>query len=298
MKSDVECGRCADRAAWLCLVGNILGCVLKAAIGMISGSLALVADAIHSGADVLVSIVTLCAVYLGKRPADKCHPYGHGKSEFISGAFVGLVLFVGSACIIVSALEHLLSKITFQPPHFIALPAAAISIVLNEMMFRYTHCAARRVNSAGLEALAWDNRSDAISSTPVFLGILGAQFGFPLLDPLAALLVGILVGKIGWEILAKNLGGLMDRPLHDEEMTCIKKVVLAVSGVQGISGLKTRSMGRDHFVDLEILVDAQTTVEKGNSIAGRVRSALRRKMSHMGNITICCRSKDKERLKT
>lgn len=290
MKSDIQCKRCADQAAWLCLLGNILGCAIKGIIGVVSGSLALVADAIHSGADVLISIVTILAVYLGRRPPDKCHPYGHGKAEFVSGAFVGIVLFTGAAFIVVSALASIMSKATLHAPHFMALPAAAISIVLNELMFRYTHCAAKRVKSAGLEALAWDNRSDAISSTPVFLGLLGAQFGWLWLDPLAAVLVGVLVGKIGWQILAKNLGGLMDAALQHEETEHIKEAALAVSGVQGVGSLKTRSMGRNSFIDLEIFIDAKATVENGDSIARRVRSALRRKADCLGNITVSYKS--------
>ncbi|MFC1462019.1 cation diffusion facilitator family transporter [Verrucomicrobiota bacterium] len=288
VRTDAVCTRCADRAALICTAGNIFLCVIKAVMGILTGSLALVADAIHSGADVLVSVVTIFAVHIGQKPPDTGHPYGHGKTEFISGAFVGLVLFIGAACIIASAIGHLLRKATLDPPHFTALAAAAVSIALNELLYHYAHCAASRTNSSGLEALAWDNRSDAISSMPVFFGVLGALLGFPLLDPLAALLVGLLVGKIGWEILAENIGALMDAPLHSDQIDHMKQLVLAVPSVHGIGYLRTRGMGRDYLVDLQILVNAATTVERSHDIANKVRTVLRRKIEHLSHITVTC----------
>ena len=287
---DEVCKKCADRAMWVCLAGNVFLCVFKGIIGVISGSLAVIADAAHSGADVLVSIVAIITVYLARKPPDKTHPYGHGKTEFIGGAFVGVVLLVGSACIVVYSVGHLLQKGTFGRPHFIALAAAAISILTNELLFRWTICAGKRVNSAAIEAEAWDNRSDAYSSIPVFFGVLGAQFGFRSLDPLAALFVGILVGKIAFELLSKNLHGLMDVPLHSNEIKRIKEVVVATEGVKDMGYLRTRGMGRHYMADMQILVNPKTTVEKSNTIASEVRSVLRREIKHLEDITIVCKA--------
>jgi cation diffusion facilitator family transporter len=289
MKADEKCKTCADRVMWVCLAGNAFMCLFKGIIGFISGSLAVLADCLHSGADVLVSAVAIVAVYLGKKPPDKTHPYGHGKSEFIGGVFVGFVLLCASACVVVSAVGHLLRTGTPGRPHPIALAAAAISILVNEMLFRWTICAAKRVNSAALEAEAWDNRSDSMSSIPVFFGVLGAQFGFRSLDPLAALFVGLLVGKIGFQLLNKNLHGLMDMPLHSEEISRMRELVVAVAGVKGIGYLRTRGMGRHYLADLQILVDPRTTVEKSSTIAREVRSILRRKITHLKDITIVCK---------
>ena len=289
IKVDEKCKRCANRAIWVCLAGNVLLFVLKGIIGFISGSLAVLADSLHSGADVLDSSITLIAIHLGKKPPDRTHPYGHGKTEFVAGAFIGIVLLIGTACIVVTSAGHLLRKVHYPQPHFIALAAAAISVLVNETLFRWTICAAKRVNSAAIEAEAWDNRSDAFSSMPVFLGVLGAQFGFSSLDPLAALFVGLLVGKIGFQLLSKNLHGLMDVPLHSEEISRIRELVVAVPGVKGIDYLRTRGMGRHYLADLQILVNARTTVEKSNAIAREVRSALRREIKHLEDITIACR---------
>lgn len=294
---DEKCRKCANKAIWACLWGNLFLCAFKVVIGIVSGSLAVLADALHSGADVLDSTVTLIAIRLGKKPPDKTHPYGHGKTEFISGAFIGLVLLVGSAWIIVSSGGKLLSRVNHPAPHFIALAAAAISIVVNEMMFRYAICAGRRVNSAAIEAEAWDNRADCLSSIPVFFGVLGAQFGFRSLDPLAALLVGLLVGKVGFELLSKNLHGLMDAPLHSKQVRRIKELVRTVPGVKGIGYLKTRGIGRQYLADLQILVNPRITVEKSNSIAHKVRTVLRNEIKHLEDITIACKSHTERREK-
>ncbi len=284
---------------WVCLAGNVFLCVFKVIVGVISGSLAVIADALHSGADVLVSVVAIITVYLAKRPADKTHPYGHGKTEFIGGVFVGIILLVGASFITVSSIGHLLKSAHQPPPHFIALAAAAISIVVNEMLFKWTICAAKRVNSAALEAEGWDNRSDAYSSVPVFFGVLGAQFGFRSLDPLAALFVGILVGKIAFELLSKNLHGLMDVPLHSNEIKHIKELVVATGGVEDIDYLRTRGMGRHYMADMQILVNAKTTVEKSNAITAEIRSTLRREIQHLEDITIVCRADTgKQRIQT
>ncbi len=287
---DEKCKRCADRAMWCCLVGNLFLCIFKAIVGVLSGSLALVADALHSGADVLISVVAIITVHLAKKPADTTHPYGHGKTEFIGGVFVGIVLLLGASFIVVSSIGHLLSSYRQPPPHFIALAAAAISITVNELMFRWTICASNRVNSAALEAEAWDNRSDAFSSIPVFFGVLGAQFGFRSLDPLAASFVGLLVGKIGFELLSKNLHGLMDIPLEQCELERINELVTSTRGVKDIDYLRTRGMGRHFMADMQILINPKTTVERSNAIATEVRNTLRREIKHLEDITIVCKA--------
>jgi len=272
------------------LLGNVFLCIFKGVVGVIGGSLAVIADAVHSGADVLDSVVAMVAAHLGKKPPDRTHPYGHGKTEFIAGALIGIVLLIGASCIIVTSVGYLLRRVHQPPPHFIALAAAAISIAVNEMLFRYAICAGRRVNSAAIEAEAWDNRADAFSSVPVFFGVLGAQFGFRSLDPLAALLVGILVGKVGFELVGKNIHGLMDMPLHSKEISRIRELVVATPGVKDIGYLRTRGMGRHYLADLQILVNPKTTVEKSNAIATKVRNALRREIKHLEDITIVCRA--------
>ena len=290
IKVDEKCKRCAEHAILLCMCANIFLCAFKALIGYFTGSLAVMADAAHSGADVLDAIVAMIATRIGNKPPDKNHPYGHGKTEFMGGLFIGIVLLTGASFIAVNAITHLLRNVPQPPPHFIAIFAALTSIAVNEMLFRKASCAARHVNSAAIEAEAWDNRADCFSSMPVLFGVLGAQFGFTKLDPLAALLVGILVGKVGFELLSKNIHGLMDMPLHSSEIKHIKELVVATTGVRDIGYLRTRGMGRHYMADMQILVSSRTTVQKSNAIAAEIRDVLQREIKHLEDITIVCKA--------
>lgn len=291
---DEKCKKCADHAIWICMGANIFLCALKGIIGYLTGSLALMADSLHSGADVMDAIVAMIATRIGNKPPDEKHPYGHGKTEFMGGVFIGIVLLAGASSISVNALIHLIRNAPQPPPHFIAIFAALTSIAVNEMLFRRASCAARRVNSAALEAEAWDNRADCFSSMPVLFGVFGAQFGFSKLDPLAALLVGILVGKVGFELLSKNLHGLMDMPLHSDEIKRIKELAIATAGVEDIDRLRTRGMGRHYMADMQILVKPRTSVKKSNVIVTELKNTLQREIKHLEDITIVCRADTKK----
>ncbi len=293
-KVDEKCRKCADHAIIICMCANIFLCALKGFIGYFTGSLALVADAAHSGADVMDAVIAMVATKIGDKPPDKNHPYGHGKTEFIGGLIIGLVLLTGASFIGVSALSHLLKKVPQPPPHFIAVFAALISIAVNEMLFRRASCAAKRVNSAALEAEAWDNRADCFSSMPVLVGVVGAQFGFTMLDPLAALFVGFLVGKVGFELASKNVHGLMDMPLHSGEVERITDLVTATDGVKGIDYLRTRGMGRHYMADMQILVSPKTTVLESNALTKEIRGLLRDEIRHLEDIIIVCKVETKK----
>jgi len=290
---DEKCKLCANHAIWICMGANIFLCALKGIIGYLTGSLALMADSLHSGADVMDAIVAMIATRIGDKPPDEKHPYGHGKTEFMGGVFIGIVLLTGASSIVVNAITHLFRNVPQPPPHFIAIFAALVSITVNEMLFRRASCAAKRVNSAALEAEAWDNRADCYSSMPVLFGVLGAQFGFTKLDPLAALLVGILVGKVGFELLSKNLHGLMDSPLHPDEIERIKELVVANTDVEDIDHIRTRGMGRHYMADMQILVKPRTSVKRSNIIVAELKNTLRREIQHLEDITIVCRADTK-----
>ncbi len=288
-KINEKCERCADQAILMCMLANIFLVAFKAIIGYVSGSLAVMADAVHSGADVMDAIVAMIATKIGNKPPDENHPYGYGKTEFMGGVFIGIVLFTGASLIAVNAISHLIRHTRQAPPHFIAVFAALVSIAVNDMLYRNASCAAKKVNSAAIEAEALDNRGDCYSSMPVLFGVLGAQFGFTMLDPLAALVVGILVGRIGFKLLSKNIHGLMDAPLHSSEVERIKKLVVAVTGVKDIGYLRTRGMGRHYSADMQIMLNSRTTVAKSNAIASEIKTMLREEIKHLEDITIVCK---------
>ncbi len=290
IKVDEKCKRCAEHAILLCMCANIFLCAFKGFIGYFTGSLAVMADAAHSGADVMDAVIAMIATQIGNKPPDKNHPYGHGKTEFIGGLVIGVVLLTGASFIAINAITHLFRNVPQPPPHFIAIFAALTSIAVNEMLFRRASCAAKKVNSAAIEAEAWDNRADCFSSMPVLFGVLGAQFGFTKLDPLAALFVGILVGKVGFELLSKNIHGLMDMPLHSKEIKRIKELVVATAGVKDLDYLRTRGMGRHYMAEMQIMVSPRTTVKKSDAITAEIKNILRQEINHLEDITVACKS--------
>lgn len=283
-----KCQKCADQAILMCMLANIFLVAFKGIIGYLTGSLAVMADAVHSGADVVDAIVAMITTRIGDMPPDENHPYGHGKTEFMGGVFIGIVLFTGASFIVVNAIAHLLRNVPQPPPHFIAVFAAIVSIAVNDMLYRNASCAARKVNSAAIEAEALDNRGDCYSSMPVLFGVLGAQFGFTKLDPLAALVVGVLVGRIGFGLISKNIHGLMDAPLHFKEIDKIRELVVAVPGVRDIGYLRTRGLGRHYSADMQIMLNSRTTVAKSNAIASEIKSLLREEIKHLEEIIVVC----------
>jgi cation diffusion facilitator family transporter len=274
----------------MCLVGNSALVVFKGTVGLLTGSMAIVADACHSGVDAVCAVAALVTIYLGKKPVDKSRAYGYGKTEFAGGALSDTVLICVASYIAISSLSLLTSSDPLRPPHYIAMGAAIVSILTNEMLHHHALCVGTRVNSSVIEALAWDNRADALLSIPVFLGVLGAQLGYPALDPLAALLLAVLLGTKGFISLRRNVQGLMDLlPLESTEVGRMRELTAAVPGVKGIGYLKTRAMGRQYLADMEILVDPTESVEKSHRIAGEVRDVVRREIRLLGDVAIVCR---------
>ncbi|MBF0499279.1 MAG: cation transporter [Candidatus Riflebacteria bacterium] len=285
-----ECKQCAGTSVHHHnILGNIFLAVFKGLLGVLSSSSGLIADAVHSSADVLDSFVTLIAVWIGEKPPDKRHPYGYGKIENISGVIVGCVLFFGSSSIIIFAFKDLISDDTPPIPHFVALMASFISILTNEIIYREEICAAQKVNSPALEAEAWDNRVDALSSVAVFLGLLGAHLGYPRLDPLAALIVGSIVLAIACSLIEKNFGDLMDIGLSADKVLQIRALVNSDPDVREIGYIRTRKAGRIQLIDLEILVNAGTSFPEANAISQRIVELLNHHICHLGNATVICR---------
>ncbi|MBF0499273.1 MAG: cation transporter [Candidatus Riflebacteria bacterium] len=284
------CKKCAAQTQFFSLLGNIFLAIFKGIAGTITGSLGLIADATHSSADVLNSFVVMIALNISELPPDENHPYGHGKVENISGLFVGIILFFGAALIIDSSVEQLMSDGPFDTPHPIGIMVAIISVIANELFFRQEICASRRVNSPAIEADAWENRMDAIATVSVLFGILGAQAGYPKLDPLAALLVGFFTGPIAWSLVSKNIEGLMDGGQTHDLVAQISKLVISNPDVKGLGYVKTRPAGRHILIDLEILVSGDTSVTKSEEIASTIRKTLLSNVEHAGVITIVCKS--------
>lgn len=266
--SDSDAGR---RSTWISVWVNLALTAIQFAVGLFSGSQGLVADSIHSLSDLLADFVVLLAGRHSKKDADLDHHYGHLRYENAASLVLGILLLAVAAGMIWVALRKLLAPGELPTVHQIALWVALTALVAKELLFRYMLTIARKLKSNMLEANAWHARSDAASSLVVALGIGGNMLGYPLLDPAAALIVGVLVGKMGWNFSWGALHDLMDRAASEQETEAIRTTLAETPGVRGVHDLRTRKVGDLTLVDVHLEIDADITVAEGHAIAIEAR---------------------------
>ena len=256
-----------QRSTWTSVVVNIVLTAVQLVVGVFSHSQALIADGIHSLSDLLSDFVVLLASHHSKKEADHDHPYGHQRYETAASLVLGGLLLAVGIGMLISAFHKLENPEAIPAVHSIALWVAITALIAKEALFRYMLKLAQKVKSSMLIANAWHARSDAASSLVVAIGIIGNLAGYPLLDPVAALIVGFMVSKMGWEFGWEALHDLMDRAADDEEVEAIRATLRDTPGVLGVHDVHTRKMGDMIMVDAHLEVDAQITVEAGHEIA-------------------------------
>lgn len=264
----------AARSTWVSVVVNVLLAGAQVVVGGLTHSQALVADGIHSLSDLVSDFVVLFAGHHAKKDADTDHPYGHQRFETAASLALGAILLAVGAGMVWAAVHKLEAPETIAPAHFTALWVALAAIVSKELLFRYMLRTAKAVKSSMLVANAWHARSDAASSLVVSVGIVGNMAGYSLLDPVAALVVGLMVAKMGWGFGWDALHDLMDRAVNEDEVQAIRATLLATPGVLGVHDVRTRKMGDMVMADAHIEVDATLTVEEGHNIAVAARYAV------------------------
>ena len=256
-----------SRSTWVSVGVNLVLTALQITAGIFSKSQALIADGIHSLSDLVADFVVLFAGHHSKKDADEDHPYGHQRFETAASLALGLLLLAVGVGMLWSAVGKLESPETVQKVHVLALWVAGGALVSKELLFRYMLSVAKRVKSSMLVANAWHARSDAASSLVVGLGIVGNLAGYPILDPIAALIVGFMVGKMGWNFSWNALHDLMDRAVDEQEVQAIRQTLIETLGVRNVHDVRTRKMGDMIVVDAHLEVDADITVEAGHTIA-------------------------------
>ncbi|WP_296228878.1 cation diffusion facilitator family transporter [Ralstonia sp. UBA689] len=276
---DASVKQAAARRSTLVSVGVNLGLTgVQVVAGVLAGSQALVADAIHSLSDLISDFVVLFASHHSQKGPDATHQFGHQRFENAASLALGLLLLAVGVGMLWSAVLKLEHPDTIQPVKLIALWVALGALVAKELLFRYMLAVAERVRSSMLVANAWHARSDAASSLVVALGITGNVFGYRLLDPVAALIVGLMVTRMGWRFGWDALHDLMDRAVDEETVRTIHQAMRETPGVLGVHDVKTRRMGDMILVDVHLEVDAHASVRAGHDIAleARRRVMLRR----------------------
>ncbi len=257
----------ASRSTWISVVVNILLTIGQISVGIVAKSQGLIADGIHSLSDLVADFVVLFASHHSRKDADEDHPYGHERFETAASLVLGGLLLAVGVGMLWSAFRKLEQPELVPQVHSIAFWVAAIALSAKELLFRYMLSVAKRVKSSMLVANAWHARSDAASSLVVGIGIAGNLAGYPILDPIAALIVGFMVAKMGWEFAWDALHDLMDRAADEAEVAAIRTTLLDTQGVLGAHDIRTRKMGDMIVVDAHLEVDAAISVEAGHDIA-------------------------------
>lgn len=275
----------AARSTWVSVVVNSGLSVLQIIVGLLSKSQGLVADGIHSLSDLIADFLVLFVSRQSKQEADDQHQYGHHRFENAASLALGVLLAVVGAGMLWSAILKIEYPESISRVEISALYVAAGALVAKELLFRYMLAAAKRVKSRMLVANAWHARSDAASSLVVGLGIIGNLMGYPFLDPIAALIVGIMILKMGWQFGWESLHDLMDQSGDADEVAAIEQTIVSHSGVLGIHRLRTRKMGDMLTVDVHIDLPAELTVRESHAIVVDVEAQVMARHRVLGMMT-------------
>lgn len=261
----------AARSTWVSVGVNLVLTAVQIVAGLLSRSQGLVADGVHSLSDLVADLVVLFANHHSQKAADEDHPYGHQRFETAASLVLGVLLLAVGVGMLWSAFLKLEHPDDVPQVHVAALAVAVVALIAKESLFRYMLAVAKRVKSSMLVANAWHARSDAASSLVVGVGLAGNLAGYPILDPIAAALVGFMVAKMGWEFGWDALHDLMDRAVDERELAEIRATLAQTPGVAGVHDVRTRKMGDMIVVDAHLEVDATLTVEAGHDIAVEAR---------------------------
>ena len=255
------------------IYGNLLISIAKFLAGVIGHSSAMISDAIHSASDVFSTIVVMIGVKIGGKESDKNHQYGHERLESVASLILALTLAVTGCGIGYGGLKTIIAGsegASIQVPTALPLAAAILSIVAKEGMYWYTMRAAVQINSGALKADAWHHRSDALSSVGSLVGIGGAMLGYPILDPIASVIICVFILKAAFDIFRDAIGKMTDEACDDRMVEAVKALVVRQQGVLALDDIKTRMFGNKAYVDIEISVDGNLLLKEAHNIAEKV----------------------------
>ena len=256
------------------IIGNSILSILKISVGFFSRSNAMIADGLHSFSDVVSTFGVIIGLKLSSKPDDKEHPYGHERIESLCSLFLSIMLFAVAIGISYSGIRNIIIIGNLSIPGSAAIWAAILSIISKEYMYFYTIKYANLINSPSLKADAWHHRSDSLSSVGALIGIIGARIGFPILDSLVSLIISALILKVSYDICKESISQLIDTSANDDVVYEIKHKINSINGVKKIDTIKTRLHANRIYVDVEISVDSNLTVEEGHKIAMTVHNSI------------------------
>lgn len=276
----------AMNVSTISIIVNVVLSALKLLAGILAHSGAMISDAVHSASDVFSTFVVMIGVSISERKSDDEHPYGHERLECVAAIILAVILALTGLGIGIAGIGKVLdgNADALQVPGILALVAAVVSIATKEWMYWFTRAAAKKINSGALMADAWHHRSDALSSVGAFIGILGARMGFPILDPIASIVICIFIEKAALDIFKDSIDKMIDKSCQDDVVQEMTDIILQQQGVEGIDEIKTRLFGSKIYVDVEIAVDGERPLKETHMVAEQVHQAIE---SHFSDVKHC-----------
>lgn len=259
--------------------------VLKILFGFVSHSYALIADGLHSFSDALTDVLVIAITKYSRLEPDEDHPYGHERFETLGTVFLGCLLVAVAGAMAWDSVMRLISQSVIEIPTWPALVVAFISILAKELIFRYTYHIGKQVKSDLIIANAWHSRTDALSSIVVFIGIAGAMSGISWLDATAAIIVALMIAKVGWDLSWDSIKELVDTALSAEETNELREFIKETPGIKNVHELRSRHMGPDVIVDVHLQVRPSISVSEGHQIGLHVTRRLKKQYSHIRDVT-------------
>ncbi len=275
------------RVSGVGIIGNVLLAAFKLVAGLLGNSGAMVSDAVHSLSDVFATFIAYIGVRMSRQAEDAEHPYGHERLECVASLVLGLILAGTGIGIGYTGIHKLFfDRDSIEIPTMLPLIAAIVSIVVKEAMFWYTMYYAKRLDSAAFKADAWHHRSDAISSVGSFIGIGLAKLGFPIMDPIASLIICALIIKVAYDIIRDSINKMLDTSCDNAYEQKVRAYVEAQPGVLRIDLLRTRQFGNKVYVDLEIAVKRDSSLLEAHSIAESVHEGVEQNFPNVKHVMI------------
>lgn len=259
----------AMRVSAVTIAWNVILSIFKLIAGVVGHSGAMISDAVHSASDVFSTIIVILGINIASRQSDDDHQYGHDRLECVAAILLAVVLFATGIGIGIGGINKIIEGTAGKDeiPGMIALIAAVASIVVKEGMFWYTRSAAKKINSGALMADAWHHRSDALSSVGALIGIGGARLGFPVLDPIASVIICVFIVKAAYDIFKDAIDKMVDKSCNEETEEKMRRLIEEQQGVLKVDVLRTRLFGAKMYVDIEIAADGDITLREGHEIA-------------------------------
>ena len=259
------------RTSIFTIIMNLFLTAMKIVTGIIGRSTALISDAINSASDVLTTFIVWISGKLSRKEQDETHPYGHEKLESMISVVLGMFLIITAFEIIKTAFDSFVGYVFYQepitPPTIVALIAAALTIVIKQIMYRYTMIQSKRASSSALQAMAIDHRSDQFAALGVVIGVGGAMAGWLFLEPLASFVICLLIFRMGFRIIKIGFAQVVDQAVDEDTKNQILEIVNQCDGVLRLDDIKTRMFGMKIYVDLEIAVDHRLLISEAHDIA-------------------------------